>query len=307
MSDVWPQLLLVGILVVINAAFAGTELALVSLREAQLQRLEERSATGAVLARLACQPNQFLATIQIGITLAGFLASAAAAVSLAEPLEEPLSFLGGAAGPTSVVIVTLILAYFTLVFGELAPKRLAMQRAEKWGLLMARPLDLLSTLTKPVVWLLSRSTDIAVRVLGGDPTLQREEVSGEELRDMVAIHDSFPPEQRQIIDGAFEIAERQLDQVMVPRNDVMVIDAEMTCAEALAALLESGHSRAPGGRQAESRSHRRDGEASKPHRPRGRTGHRSHARDGGVPRCRPCAHRTARVPDAPHADGAGDR
>ena len=245
MSDVWPQLLLVGILVVINAAFAGTELALVSLREAQLQRLEERSATGVVLARLARQPNQFLATIQIGITLAGFLASAAAAVSLAEPLEEPLSFLGGAAGPTSVVIVTLILAYFTLVFGELAPKRLAMQRAEKWGLLMARPLSLLSTLTKPVVWLLSRSTDIAVRVLGGDPTLQREEVSGEELRDMVAIHDSFPPEQRQIIDGAFEIAERQLDQVMVPRNDVMVIDAEMTCAEALAALLESGHSRAP--------------------------------------------------------------
>ncbi len=245
MSDVWPQLLLVGILVVINAAFAGTELALVALRESQLQRLETQSATGAVLARLARQPNQFLATIQIGITLAGFLASAAAAVSLATPLEERLSFLGGAAGPTSVVVVTLILAYFTLVFGELAPKRLALQRAEKWGLVMARPLDLLSTLTKPVVWMLSRSTDIAVRVFGGDPTLQREEVSGEELRDMVAIHENFPPEQRQIIDGAFEIAERQLDQVMVPRNDVTVIDAEMTCAEALAALLESGHSRAP--------------------------------------------------------------
>ena len=245
MSDVWPQLLLVGILVLVNAAFAGTELALVSLRESQLQRLEERSATGAVLARLARQPNQFLATIQIGITLAGLLASAAAAVSLAEPLVEPLSFLGGAAEPVSVILVTLILAYFTLVFGELVPKRIAMQRAEKWGMVMARPLDVLSTLTKPVVWLLSKSTDIAVGLLGGDPNRQREEVTGDELRDMVAIHETFPPEQRQIIDGAFEIAERTLDEVMVPRSDVVVIDADATCGEALALLVETGHSRAP--------------------------------------------------------------
>ena len=245
MGDVWPQLLLVVILVLVNAAFAGTELALVSLRESQLQRLEEGSATGGVLARLARQPNQFLATIQIGITLAGFLASAAAAVSLAAPLEARLGFLGGAAGPVSVVLVTLVLAYFTLVFGELAPKRIAMQRAEKWGMVMARPLDLLSTLTKPIVWLLSISTDLAVRLLGGDPTRQREEVTGDELRDMVAIHDTFPPEQRQIIDGAFEIAERTLDEVMVPRSDVAVIDAAATCREALEVLVETGHSRAP--------------------------------------------------------------
>jgi putative hemolysin len=245
MGDVWPQLLLVAILVLVNAAFAGTELALVSLRESQLQRLEERSTTGAVLARLARQPNQFLATIQIGITLAGLLASAAAAVSLAEPLEGPLGFLGGAAGPVSVILVTLILAYFTLVFGELAPKRIAMQRAERWGMVMARPLDVLSTLTKPVVWLLSVSTDLAVRLLGGDPQRQREEVTGDELRDMVAIHETFPPDQRRIIDGAFEISERTLDEVMVPRNEVVVIDAESTCDDALALLVESGHSRAP--------------------------------------------------------------
>ena len=245
MGDVWPQLLLVAILVLVNAAFAGTELALVSLRESQLQRLEEGSATGAVLARLARQPNQFLATIQVGITLAGFLASAAAAVSLAEPLEEPLSFLGGAAGPVSVILVTLILAYFTLVFGELAPKRLAMQRAEKWGMVMARPLNALSTLTKPIVWLLSKSTDIVVRVLGGDPNRQREEVTDDELRDMVAIHETFDPEQRQIIDGAFEISERTLDEVMVPRSDVVVIDSESSCSQALDVLVETGHSRAP--------------------------------------------------------------
>jgi magnesium and cobalt exporter, CNNM family len=244
-GDVWPQLILVAVLVVINAAFAGTELALVALRESQLQRLEQQSSTGGVLARLARQPNQFLATIQIGITLAGFLASAAAAVSLAEPLEAPLDFLGGAAGPVSVILVTLILAYFTLVFGELAPKRIAMQRAEQWGMVMARPLDMLSTLTKPVVWMLSKSTDVAVRLLGGNPSIQREVVTGEELRDMVAIHDTFSDEQRQVIDGAFEIAERTLDEVMVPRSEVVVIDDEATCGEALALLLETGHSRAP--------------------------------------------------------------
>jgi len=245
MSDVLPQLGLVFVLVIVNAAFAGTELALVSLREGQLQRLENRSGTGAVLAKLARRPNQFLATIQIGITLAGFLASAAAAVSLAEPLEKPLGFLGGAAGPASVIAVTLLLAYFTLVFGELAPKRVAMQRAERWAMVMARPLAFLSRVTRPVVWLLSHSTDVAVRLMGGDPKQQREQVTEEELRDMVAAQVSFTPEQRLIIDGAFEIAERTLDEVLVPRSDVYVLDADWTCEQALELLAESGHTRAP--------------------------------------------------------------
>lgn len=245
MDDVWPQLVLIVVLIVVNAAFAGTELALVSLREGQLQRLEQRSSTGRMLARLAREPNQFLATIQIGITLAGFLASAVAAVSLAEPLEEQLDFLGGAARPISVVAVTLVLTYVTLVFGELAPKRLAMQRAERWGMVMARPLDVLSRLTRPIVWLLSRSTDLAVRLLGGDPHLQREEVTEEELRDLVAVHEEFTPEQRRIIHGAFEIDERTLDEVLVPRGDVFVLEAATSCADALDQLTDSGHSRAP--------------------------------------------------------------
>ena len=173
MSGLLPQILLVAVLVVINAVFAGSELALVSLREGQLQRLEAGSSRGAALARLARDPNRFLATIQVGITLAGFLASASAAVSLAEPLEEPLSFLGGAAGAAAIVVVTLVLAYATLVVGELAPKRIAMQRAESWGLLVARPLSAASTATRPIVWLLSRSTDVVVRLLGGDPHASR--------------------------------------------------------------------------------------------------------------------------------------
>lgn len=251
MGGLWPQLLLVAVLVLLNAAFAGSELALVSLREGQLQRLEARGGTGLVLAKLARDPNRFLATIQIGITLAGFLASASAAVSLAEPLEEPLSFLGGAAGPVSIVVVTLILSYVTLVFGELAPKRVAMQRAEQWGMVAARPLALLSSITRPVVWFLSRSADVAVRIMGGDPTQQRADVTEEELRDMVAAQTSFTPQQRVIISGAFEIADRTLREVLRPRPDVLVLDEELPCEEAVEFLITAGHSRAPVGQGAD--------------------------------------------------------
>lgn len=245
MPEVLPQLLLVAGLVILNAAFAGTELALVSLRESQLQRLEQRSRTGARLAVLAREPNRFLATIQIGITLAGFLASAAAAVTLAEPLEKQLGFFGGFARPASIILVTALLSFVTLVFGELVPKRIAMQRAERWGLVMARPISALSTLARPAVWLLSTTTDLVVRLLGGDPGVHREEVTEEELRDMVALQPSFTEEQRRIIDGAFEISERELDEVMVPRGDVVVLDADQPCSEALLVLKESGFSRAP--------------------------------------------------------------
>jgi putative hemolysin len=245
MTGIWPQVGLVVVLVLLNAAFAGSELALVSLREGQLRRLERRSATGAVLARLAREPNRFLATIQIGITLAGFLASASAAVSLAEPMERQLDFVGGAARPVSIILVTLILSYVTLVFGELAPKRVAMQRAERWGLLAARPLALMDRLTRPAVWLLSQSTNVAVRLFGGDPSRGREEVTQEELRDLVAAQKSFTPQQRRIIDGAFEIAERTLQEVLRPRPDVYTIEASLPCDRASDELAASGHSRAP--------------------------------------------------------------
>ena len=245
MGSIWFQVVLVAFLVVLNAAFAGAEMALVSLREGQLQRLEQASTRGALVAKLAREPNRFLATIQVGITLAGFLASASAAVSLAAPVEELLEPVGGAAGPLSVVVVTLLLAYITLVFGELTPKRVALQNAERWALMMARPLTALSTLTRPIVWLLSKTSDVAVRLLGGDPNLQREEVTEEEIRDLVAVQTSFTDEQRQIMDGAFEIAERPLDAILVPRQDVFVLDAAAPCDEALRLLAASAHSRAP--------------------------------------------------------------
>ena len=245
MSGLWLELGLVFVLVLVNAAFSGTEMALVSLREGQLQQLEQRSSTGALVARLARDPNRFLATIQVGITVAGFLASAAAAVSLAEPLERRLDFLGGAARAVSIVVVTILLSYATLVIGELAPKRVAMQRAERWALLSARLLAAMAMLTRPVVWLLSRSTDVVVRIMGGDPSVTREEVTEAEIRELVETQASFTAKQRLIMEGAFDISERTLDEVLRPRPDVFVLDADGPVAEALPDLAASGHSRAP--------------------------------------------------------------
>ncbi len=246
MNGTGPQLVLVAVLVAINAALTGTELALVSLRESQIRRLEETGGRrGRTLSHLTHHPNQFLATIQIGITLAGFLASATAAVSLAEPLEEPLSFLGNAAGPMSVIVVTLVLSYVTLVLGELVPKRLAMQNTERWGLLAARPLAVMSAITRPFVWVLSRSTDLVVRLVGGNPDARAEQMSTEEVRGIIAEHATFTADQREIIEGAFEAAERTLRQVLRPRADVVLVDGALTCREAAVLLAEAGHSRAP--------------------------------------------------------------
>ncbi|MFV2100564.1 hemolysin family protein [Micromonospora sp. LOL_024] len=246
MQSYWSQLALVGVLIVLNAIFAGSELALVSLRDSQVQRLERTGRAGRVLARLARDPNRFLATIQIGITLAGFLASAAAAVSLARPLVPLLDgVFGRAAGPVSVVLVTLVLTFVTLVFGELAPKRIAMQIPERWALLVARPLDLLAAITRPAVWVLGATSDLVVRLFGLDPKPERDEISPDELRDIVAGHHGFTKEQQTIIAGAVEIAERKLRAVLVPRLQVFCLDSGTTAVDARLVLAASGHSRAP--------------------------------------------------------------
>jgi putative hemolysin len=244
-GDQLPQLGLVAFLVLVNAALAGTELAMVSLREGQLRRLEARGGSGVTLARLARDPNRFLATIQIGITFAGFLASAAAAVTFAGPLENRLGGLGDAARPVAVVTVTVVLSYLTLVLGELAPKRLALQRAEGWGLAAARPLAFLSTLARPVVWVLSHSTNVVVRAFGGDPSIGHQIVPGEEVRDLVAAQPHFTSHQQAIIEGAVEVASRTLREILVPRGEVFLVAAEAPVADTLRALTESGFSRAP--------------------------------------------------------------
>jgi putative hemolysin len=245
MSSPWLELVLVAVLIGVNAAFAGTEIALISLRQGQLRRLADTGSTGQLVARLAREPNEFLATIQIGITLAGFLASAVAAVSIAEPLVDPLGFLGAAAEPVAIFIVTVILAFLTLVFGELAPKRIAMQRAERWAMIAARPLNGVAKVFHPIVVLLSWSTDLVVRAVGGDPARSREAVTEEELRELVASEATFSPEHRTIITGAFEISGRVLREVLIPRRDVTILVASSSAADGLRYLAEQGHSRAP--------------------------------------------------------------
>jgi putative hemolysin len=243
MNGIWPQIALVVVLILLNAAFAGSEVALISLRSGQLRRLEAEGGRGAIVARLARDPNQFLSSIQIGITLAGFLASATAAVALAEPLVPLLGFLGGAAEPAAIVAVTIVLTYITLVVGELAPKRVALQRPERWALLAARPLAVTAGLTRPAVWLLSHATDLLVRLGGGDPKVQRAAVTAEEVRDMVATQGLLTPQQRTILTGAFEIAERRLRDVLVPRRDVVAVPEEATADTAIDRLVASTHSR----------------------------------------------------------------
>jgi putative hemolysin len=241
----WLEIALVIALLVVNAGLAGSEMALISLREGQLARMEQGSEAERRVARLARDPNRFLSTIQVGLTLGGFLASAVAAVSLAKPLVAPLGFLGGGAEPVAILLVTAVLTFITLVFGELAPKRVAMQRAERWARMASGPLSGLATLTQPLLWLLSRSTDGAVRLMGGDPRAQREEVTPEELREMIDAQPTISPEQRAIISGAFEVQERRLWNVLVPRGDVLSFSAETPTSEARATMVAEGHSRAP--------------------------------------------------------------
>jgi putative hemolysin len=145
----------------------------------------------------------------------------------------------------AIVVVTLALTFVTLVLGELAPKRVAMQRAERWGLLVARPVAGLALLARPVIWFLGASTNFAVRLMGGDPARHREDVTEGELRDLVASQTSFTPEQRTIISGAFEIGDRTLREVLVPRLDVVAIPAHRSIEDGLAELVASCHSRAP--------------------------------------------------------------
>ncbi len=241
----WVEIALVVVLVLFNAALSGSEMALVTLRESQIHRLAAESERGRTLATLTSDPNRFLSTIQVGITLAGSLASATAAVSLAHPLIKPLSALGSAAEPAAVFVVTLVLTYFTLVLGELAPKRIAMQTAPQWALRAAGPITLMTMFVRPLVWLLAWSTRGVVRLVGLDPNAVREEVSEEELRDMIAAQESIPPEQRSIIEGALELDERRLWQVLVPRSEVVFVTSDQDAATARDHLIEAGLSRAP--------------------------------------------------------------
>ena len=167
-QDTVVNLLLVLVFVLVGGVFAGTEIALVSLRESQVDQLEKQSKRGAKVAAVARDPNRFLAAVQIGVTVAGFFSAAYGASTLAPDFVPALVGLGlsdALADTVSVLALTLVVAYLSLVLGELVPKRLALQRAAGLALLVGPPLDRFARLMRPVIWLLSRSTDAVVRLL----------------------------------------------------------------------------------------------------------------------------------------------
>ena len=248
MSDVWLNIVMVVVFVLIGGAFAGAEIALVSLRESQVRALQERGARGRSVGRLLADPNRFLAAVQVGVTLAGFFSAAFGASTLSEPLSDWLADLGLSeriADPVGFVLVTIGISYLSLVVGELTPKRLALQRAEGFSLAVAGPLNRIASAFRPVIWLLSRSTDVLVRLLGGDPKQGGESISQEELRDLVAAHESLSSDERRLIDEVFRAGDREVREVMTPRTEVDFLEASMTASRAAKQVAESSRSRYP--------------------------------------------------------------
>ncbi|WP_411732442.1 hemolysin family protein [Paeniglutamicibacter sp.] len=239
--------LLVLFFMLLGGVFAGTEMALISLRESQIRQIEKAGKRGARIAVLARNPNRFLSTVQIGVTLSGFFSAAYGASTIAPDIEPLLegAGLGSAAEPVSFIGMTLLVAHLSLVLGELVPKRLAMQSAASFTKVLAPPLNILSEIMRPVIWLLSVSTNALVRLFGGDPHAQQESVSFEELRVMVAESDMLGEHRRSILADVFGAGDRSLQEAMRPRTEVTFIDGNLGVAAALSRVRNGPHSRYP--------------------------------------------------------------
>ncbi len=248
MNDTLLNIVLILVFVLIGGVFAAAEMALVSLRDSQLKALSHQGRRGEIVAKVAANPNRFLSAVQIGVTLMGFLSAAFGGATLADGLSPQLQKLGlpeSVAGTVALVLITILISYVSIVLGELAAKRLALQRAEGFALALGPLVDRIASGARPVIWLLSRSTDLVVRALGGDPNANREVMSDEELRDVISAHESLGEEERKIVDDVFEAGSRQLRELMLPRTEVDFVDAEMPAYKAVKFAAERPHSRYP--------------------------------------------------------------
>ena len=239
---------LVLVFVLVGGVFAGTEIALVSLRESQIDQLARRGGRGARVARVARDPNRFLAAVQIGVTVAGFLSAAYGAATLAPDFAPGLERVGlspAAAQSLALILLTLLIAYLSLVLGELVPKRLALQKAAQVSLVVAPALDRFASVMRPVIWFLSASTDVVVRLIGGDPRARSEEMSPEELRELVSAHRGLPEDERRILHDVFAATDRTLAEVMRPRGEVAFVPADLPVGDAVALARRQPYSRYP--------------------------------------------------------------
>ncbi|MEU8247110.1 hemolysin family protein [Nonomuraea sp. NPDC048916] len=239
---------LVLLFILVGGFFAGAEMAMVSLRESQVRKLAQHGRRGERVVKLARDPNRFLSAVQIGVTVATMLSAAFGADRLGMQLAPALERWGAPpaiADVLALVLVTLAISYVSLVLGELAPKRLARQRAEGFALVVAPFLDRIAALSRPIIWALSKSTDGVVRLLGGNPQADTEEVTTEELRDMVVGHTDLTADERHLIAEVFAAGKRQLREVMLPRTEVEFMEADTPLAEAAVLAAALPHSRFP--------------------------------------------------------------
>ena len=245
-SGTWVDVLLVLAFILVGGVFAATEIALVSLRSGQVDRLQAQGGRGHAAASLARNPNRFLAAVQIGVTVAGFFSAAFGASTLAPSFTPAFESLRVPVPETvSLVVVTLVVSYLSLVLGELVPKRLALQRPVGVAKLFAPPLGGFATVMTPVIWLLSLSTDLLVRLLGGNPDAAGDEVDEAELRMMISGHEDIPEGERRLVDDVFEAGDRSLAEVMKPRGDVVFLSGDLTLAEAVAVIVTEPYTRYP--------------------------------------------------------------
>ena len=242
----WDIIIVLGI-ILIGGFFAAAEMALVSLREGQVRALAKHGKRGQKAAKLAHDPNRFLSAVQIGVTVATLLSGAFGAATLAGDLDVILRkhLPAHVASVVAFLIVTLAIAFLTLVLGELAPKRIALQRQERISLIAAPILDRIATFARPVVWLISVCVNLVVRLLGGDPKAGRGVMSSDELRDLVTAHQMLSADERHIVSEVFDAGKRQIREVLVPRTEVDFLPASMPVAQAITVAAGATHSRFP--------------------------------------------------------------
>lgn len=249
------QILMLFVLILFNAFFAMSEIAIISLNDSKIEKMAENGHKKAKqILKLTENSSNFLSTIQIGVTLAGFLTSASASQVFAKRLTDalapiipdaiPLSVISGA----SVVIITLIMSYFSLVLGELAPKRIAMQIPEKVSFLAAPVLLFVAKITKPAVKFLSFSTNLVVRLFGFDPNSDEESVTEEEIRMMVDVGQEkgvIEDVQRDMIDNIFEFDDINVSDIMTHRTDMYAVEVNDSLQQVIDISVEQGYSRIP--------------------------------------------------------------
>jgi putative hemolysin len=255
MTNSWAlDLAVVAALILIGGFFAASEIALITVKRHRLQQLvSEGNRSAQVAQRLTSDPSRFLATIQIAITFLGFLASAVGALALSGALADligliPLQVVQRAADGISFVLVTLLIALASIIIGELVPKTLALTFAERFALVVARPIGWLDRLLRPIVWLVASTSNVLVRLLGGKDKPQAGYLSTEELKMLVETGSEtggIEEDEKEMIHGVIELAETKVHEVMVPRIGIRAVDVDDPIDEVLDVIVRAGHSRVP--------------------------------------------------------------